>query len=108
MADYDVLTFAPHNGGQGLRIAVTSSASTPAGIQVPDSLNSGSAVRVRVANLGDQAAYVNLIGTASLSNMAILAGTVEVFALLPGVHISISAITETGTTTLSVVAGTGT
>ncbi|MCC2649872.1 MAG: hypothetical protein K0R61_57 [Microvirga sp.] len=108
MADYDILTFTPHNGGQGVRLTVTAVASVPVGIPCPSRDDSESPIRIRVANLGSVAASINLFGTASLTNMAILPGTVEMFGIAPNSGLAISAITEAGETTLSVVAGIGT
>lgn len=110
MADHDILTFTPHNGGQGVRVAVTTVASTPVGVPCPSLANIPGPLRVRVANLGNVAAYVTFSGTASLSSsMAILPGAVEVFGS-PYTNtggVTVSALTEVGTTTISVVAGVG-
>jgi hypothetical protein len=108
MPDYDILTFTPHNGGQGIRLTVTAVAAAPVGIPCPSRDDSDAPLRIRVANLGSVAASVSFVGTAALTNMAVLPATVEMFGLPQNASASISAITESGTTTLSVTAGTGT
>lgn len=109
MADHDILTFTPHNGGQGIRVEVTTVASTPVGVPCPSLANIPGPLRVRVANLGSVAAYVTFAGEASLASMAILPGAVEVFGS-PYTNtggVTVSALTESGTTTISVTAGIG-
>ena len=106
--DSDTVTFTPNRGGLGVRIAVTSVASTPTGLV--DAGDGGDRPpRIRVANLGSVTAFVRFGGAADLNSIAILPGTVEVFGA-PYSNpngISVSAITESGTTTVSVVAGVG-
>lgn len=107
----DLFAFAPYNGGEGVRIAsVTTSASAP--VAIPG-VGTAPVVRLLVTNGGLVSAFIRFgrNESATLNSLEVLPGTqivLSVPASLSGGGLTVSAITASGTTTISVVAGDGT
>lgn len=109
MADpQDFSIFEPYGGGRGVRITCTVSATVPVGI--PGSNNDEPLRRrCRVVNGGVVSAFISFLGTADLSCMEILPGTVETFTLPYSneIGVTLSGITASNSTTISLVVGKG-
>jgi hypothetical protein len=101
----DILAFTPHAGGLGVRVSCTTVASAAVGIPGANGEND----RAVLTNGGSVSAFVRIGGSADLNSMEVLPGTQVVVGIpYSGVSgVTISAITASGTTTLSAVAGRG-
>jgi hypothetical protein len=94
--------FGPRAGGASASLAVTAS---PAALSLPAAIAQGGGT-IRLLTSGSQLIFLRFDGTnAAVTDMPMLPGTVEVFALAPGM--SISAIAAATGTTLYATAGAG-
>lgn len=105
----DPFSFVPFEGGNGKRLACTTSS---ARVAVPGTQGQGASNRILVTNGGAISAFIrmgqaNVVAT--LDCMEILPGTTQTFTV-PQVAPSglyVAGITESDTTNLSIVAGSG-
>lgn len=108
----NVRAFAPFNGGQGVRLAVTT-VTTRSGIPGLSGGQQTADSRVVVSNSGFVSAYVQIGGptvAATTASLEILPGTKELLSppFVGPNGLFVAAITASGSTAVNVCAGEGT
>jgi len=105
----DPFSFVPFEGGNGKRLACTTSS---ARVAIPGTQGQGSPNRILVTNGGSVSAFIRMGQSnvvATLDCMEVLPGTTQTFTV-PQVAPSglfLAGITESGSTNLSIVSGSG-
>lgn len=105
----DPFSFIPFEGGNGKRLACTTSS---ARVAIPGTQGQSALERILVTNGGPASAFVRMGQSnvvATLDCMEVLPGTTQTFTVpqLAPSGLWVAGITEAGTTNLSIVAGSG-